>query len=95
MKLNNFFDKPRRKNASQKIVTVVNDTREKELEEKVIVLQDNLNSLKNIKEENVEINKQIQLIKSELNETLGREAELTSSKILLEDNLLRGEKIKE
>ena len=73
MKLNNFFDKPRQKKANQKIVTVVNEVKEKALEEKVNYLQDQLNTLNEIKNENIELSKQMQLIKSELGETIERE----------------------
>ena len=95
MKLNNFFDKPSKKITNQKIVTVVNDVKEKELEERVKSLQDSLNTLNSVKDENIEINKQIQLINSELNEVRGREANLENSKLLLEDDVKRGEKMKE
>ena len=95
MKLNNFFDKPRRKNVGQKIVTVVNDLKEKELEEQVNSLQDSLNILNSVKDENIAMSKRIESSNSELNKEISRREALENNKLLLEDDVKRGEKIKE
>lgn len=96
MKLNNFFDKSRSSNRKQtKVISVTNEKKENEFKNEIDRLQAEVTRLEQVEVERSLFNQRMQSAEALLEETLEREISLKTKNELLEDEVAKGDILRE
>ena len=96
MKLNNFFDKSRSSNRKQtKVISVTNEKKENEFKNEIDRLQAEVTRLEQVEVERSLFNQRMQSAEVLLEETLEREISLKTKNELLEDEVAKGDILRE